>query len=227
MPFDLIDLLIYGIPLLIAIPFHEAAHGFVAWRCGDPTAKDLGRVTFNPFKHIDPFGTLLLPGLLIASSAPFVFGWAKPVPVDFNRLRNPRRDGVLVALAGPGINLALAIISVITLSVLIPDGLTPDTLPWWVKMLAFSVLINVVLAVFNMLPMLPLDGGRVLNGLLPPKIAEKHAKTERFGMALLILLIIVPPMLGSILGKEWNLIGTVLLPPVSWISDGLFQLVGL
>ena len=226
MPFDLIDLVVYGLPLLIAIPFHEAAHGFVAWRCGDPTARELGRVTFNPFKHIDPFGTLLLPGLLIASGAPFVFGWAKPVPVNFNRLRNRRRDSIMVALAGPGINLVLAILSVLVLSQLMPETM-PEAMPWWVRMLAFSVLINLVLVMFNMLPLLPLDGGRVLNGLLPPRIAEKHAKTERFGMAILILLIIVPPMLGSILHQELNLIGAILMPPVTWLADMLFRAAGL
>lgn len=138
MDIEPISFLIYGLPLLLAIPLHEAAHGFVAHRCGDPTAYALGRVTFNPFKHIDPLGTVALPVLLILAHAPFVFGWAKPVPVNFANLRRLRRDMVLVAIAGPATNLLLALISAVVLRYAAYD-LAADaaTAPWWGDMLVF------------------------------------------------------------------------------------------
>ncbi|MGB1539837.1 MAG: site-2 protease family protein [Rickettsiales bacterium] len=229
MPFDPLVLLIFGLPLLLAIPLHEAAHGFVAHRCGDPTAYALGRVTFNPLKHIDPLGTVILPIMLIISGAPFVFGWAKPVPVDFRRLKRPRRDSVLVAAAGPAVNLALAFISAIGVRYAMAEislDVGAESLPWWGEMCMFSLMLNVALAVFNMLPLLPLDGGRVLNGLLPPSLAHIHARTERWGFPLLIGILVIVPMLGMLFHQSWSLFQWILLPPILWLADFLLMLSG-
>ena len=156
---------VWVIPVLLAITLHEAAHGWVALRLGDDTAQRLGRVTLNPIKHVHPVGTILLPGALIALGAPFVFGFAKPVPVNPARLRRPRRDMVLVALAGPGMNVLLACLSALMLHV---APVFPAVMAeWWRITFTLGIVINLVLAIFNMLPVPPLDGGRVVHGLLP------------------------------------------------------------
>jgi Zn-dependent protease len=153
------------VPILIAITFHEAAHAFAAWRLGDDTAHRLGRVTFNRLKHVDPFGTILLPALLFLTKAPFLFGWAKPVPVAFGRLGSPRRDMAIVAIAGPLSNVILAFVSAALLRTV---PVLPETIaPWLVKTLYQSILLNLILAIFNMFPLLPLDGGRITLSLLP------------------------------------------------------------
>ena len=156
---------IWVLPVVTAITLHEAAHGWVAWKLGDDTARRSGRVSFNPARHVDPFGTLILPGILLAMQAPFLFGYAKPVPVDFARLRRPRRDMILVAAAGPGINVAMAYLAglLMYVTVLVPDVAAP----WLFQNLKNALLLNVVLAVFNLLPLPPLDGSRVVLGLLP------------------------------------------------------------
>jgi Zn-dependent protease len=203
------DALIYAasiwvIPLIIAITFHEAAHGYVARFFGDNTAWQFGRVTLNPFKHIDPIGTILLPALLFMTRSPFLFGYAKPVPVNFRALRNPRRDMVWVAAAGPGMNFALAILAALSFHLV---NYFPSTAGRWVaENLKNALLINVFLAIFNLLPLPPLDGGRIAVGLLPDRLAIPLARLEPYGLAILIGLIFILPILGAQLGIDLSVI---------------------
>jgi Zn-dependent protease len=216
---------VWLVPVVVAITLHEAAHGWVAERFGDPTARMLGRVTFNPIKHVDPVGTLLLPGLLLLFNAPFLFGYAKPVPVNFARLNHPKRDMIWVALAGPGTNIGLAIASALAIHVAL---LLPPTVgEWVVTNLANSVLINVVLAVFNMLPLPPLDGGRVLTGLLPRPYARRFAQLERYGLVILLGLLFLVPYVAQSLGYAFNPVAYVLLPPIDWLYNLILGLAGL
>jgi Zn-dependent protease len=195
---------IWVIPLLIAITFHEASHGYVARVCGDDTAWRLGRVSFNPFKHIDPFGTVLVPALLLLMRSPFLFGYAKPVPVNFRALRNPRRDSILVAAAGPVMNFALATLAALAFHFLI--YLPGRAAPWVAENLKNAVTINVVLAIFNLLPLPPLDGGRIAVGILPKALATPLARLEPYGMMILIGVLFILPLLGAQLGIDLNVV---------------------
>ncbi len=216
---------VWIVPVLIAITFHEAAHGWVAERLGDDTARRLGRVTFNPIRHIDKFGTIILPGLLLLMRAPFVFGWAKPVPVNFARLRHPKRDMIWVAAAGPAMNLCLALMSGWLMSLMV--RFAPWLGQWPFDNLKNAILINVVLAVFNMLPLPPLDGGRVLIGLLPPRLALGLARVERYGFLILIGILFLLPMLGDLLGLDLNIFARIMWPAITLVLFGLSYATGL
>jgi Zn-dependent protease len=192
------------IPLIVAITFHEAAHGFVAHLLGDDTAWRLGRVSFNPFKHIDPFGTIVLPALLLFTGSPFLFGYAKPVPVNFRALRHPRRDSILVAAAGPAMNLLLATLAALAFHMVVYTSGVAQVFIF--ENLKNALVLNVILAVFNLLPIPPLDGGRIIAGLLPSALARPFSRLEPYGLILLIGLLIVLPLLGEQLGLNLNLI---------------------
>lgn len=216
---------IWAVPVIVAITFHEAAHGYVAWRLGDDTAYRLGRVSFNPLKHIDRFGTILLPALLLVLRSPVLFGYAKPVPVNFARLDNPRRDMVWVAAAGPGTNLTLALVSTWLLRFL--DLLPPVIAEWAAHLLAASLLINVILAVFNMLPLPPLDGGRVAVGLLPDALARPLARLERWGFLIIIAALFILPMVGAQFGVNLNIFFWLVWMPSTFIINGIATITGV
>jgi len=216
------NILMLAIPVIIAITFHEAAHGYVALHFGDTTAKDEGRVTLNPLKHIDPFGTVLLPAVLYFTAG-FLFGYAKPVPVKFGNLRNPRWDMIWVAIAGPAMNILLAIASAILLMAF-TDGPNDDSPV--ARVLMASLALNAVLAVFNMLPLPPLDGSKVVAPFLPLALARPYLALEAFGMIILLLLIFIAPMLAQRSGIDFDLIGPLVLDPAEAIVRTILSVVG-
>ncbi len=206
------------IPLVIAIVFHEVAHGWTARLLGDPTAAQLGRLSLNPIKHVDPFGTIILPGMLKLAGLP-VFGWAKPVPVIKGRLRNPRRDMMIVAAAGPGSNLVMALIGAVALG-LVTRGFAGGAEPsLGVSFLAANllnfILLNIFLALFNLLPLPPFDGGHIVEGLLPAQAARKYAAMHSKALLIMILVLVVLPWIAPSL----NVVSWLVLPPVEWLSD--------
>ena len=218
------DLSVWVLPLVIAITFHEAAHGFVAHRLGDDTAYKLGRVSFNPLRHIDPFGTLIMPAILLMSHSPFLFGYAKPVPVNFRALRSPRIDMVLVAIAGPATNIALALFAAAAFHVV--EFLPESGAQWVADNLKNALVINVILAIFNMLPIPPLDGGRVAVGLLPRVLAEPLSRLEPFGMLILIGLLILLPLTGSQFGLNLDVISSILRTVTGYVIQLVLIVTG-
>ena len=211
------------IPILIAITFHEAAHAYAAWRLGDDTALRAGRVTFNPLKHVDAFGTIVVPALLLVAGSPFLFGWAKPVPVAFNRLTRPRRDMALVAVAGPLTNVMLAFASAMLLHLV---WLAPEpTSRWLAQTLYQSLVLNLVLAISNLLPIPPLDGSRILLSVMPGVLARPYAKPERFGLLILLGLVFVVPMAARQFGVDLNVVRWLVGLPVAYLTKMVLSLV--
>ncbi|HET7606012.1 MAG TPA: site-2 protease family protein [Sphingomicrobium sp.] len=220
----LYQIAVWLVPLVIAIVFHEVAHGLVARQLGDPTAEAKGRLSLNPVRHIDPFGTVVLPMLLAISHAP-VFGWAKPVPVNYARLRNPRRDMVLVALAGPGMNLLLALAGTALLAVTIAfaDGARSGAAAFVAANASNFVLINIFLAVFNLLPVPPFDGGHVVEGLLPPPLATTFRRIGRYSLVVLLVLLLVLPAISP----KADVVGRLVSPVVGHIARMFLGIFGI
>jgi Zn-dependent protease len=210
----LIKILVYAIPVIFAITLHEAAHGYVARHFGDSTAWMLGRVSLNPIRHIDPIGTIVLPLVTVLLSG-FMFGWAKPVPVNFSNLRHPKRDSLWVAAAGPGSNLVQALLwallALVLMKVVSPTGLAGG---FWLAVAEAGVVVNVVFAILNLFPLLPLDGGRILTSLLPDRLGYAYSRLEPYGMIILIVLIVtgalgwlLGPLVGGTLALIYSLFG--------------------
>ena len=217
------QLAVWLVPLVIAIVFHEVAHGLVARQLGDPTAQQRGRLSLNPIRHVDPIGTVVLPLILAISHAP-VFGWAKPVPVNYARLRNPRRDMVLVALAGPGMNFLLALIGAALLAATISLSSVQDSAGAFIAANALNfIFINIFLGVFNLLPVPPFDGGHVVEGLLPPDLARQFHKIGRFSLLVLILLLLVLPAISP----SANVVGRIVSPLVERIALAILGIFGI
>ena len=220
---------VWALPLLLAITMHEAAHGFVAMRLGDDTAYRQGRVSINPLRHIDPFGTILLPALLLLVTVPFgrpfALGYAKPVPVAFGRLRDPRWGSMLVAAAGPGANILLAIAAGLLAHTLpyLPAGVAP----WAAANLKNMIWINAILAVFNMIPVPPLDGGRILVALLPFRLARHLSRLEGKGILLIVGLLFLLPMLGNQIGLDLDILTPVIVAGASAVTSAVAFITGL
>ena len=211
----LIKILIFAPSMILAITLHEAAHGYVAKHFGDKTAYMLGRVTLNPIKHIDPIGTIVVPLLIgFATNWQFLFGWARPVPVNFNNLRHPKRDMLWVAAAGPVSNMIQAAIWAL-LALILMSVPANSVATYWFSVAEAGILVNVVFAILNLFPILPLDGGRILASVLPNKLSYAYQGTERYGMIILIVLIVT------------GILGRVLSPLVVVTLVGIYKLFGL
>jgi len=213
------------LPMIFAIVFHEVAHGWMARALGDPTAAEMKRLTLNPLRHVDLFGTIILPGFLKLVGAP-VFGWAKPVPVDYRRLRNPRLGMMAVAAAGPGSNLILALIAAVAMGLLARGfaGSTGEASLFWLFIAANLqnfLLINIFLALFNLLPIPPFDGSHIVEGLLPRRAAMAYARLRPYGFPLLFILLLVLPWAFPGLG----IVERIVVPPVEWVHDLYIGLV--
>ncbi len=215
---------IWALPLLLAITLHEAAHAFAAKRLGDPTAQELGRMSLNPLRHVDPFGTVVLPLLLLILQTGFVFGYAKPVPVNAARLRDPRWGMALVALAGPGSNLLQALIAAILLVFAMNQGLAQGE--FLSSLLIVAVYINCLLAILNMLPIPPLDGGRVLVALLPPEAGAALARYSRQGILVLLALFFLLPLVSRELELGIDPLNFFITDPARWLTHSLLSVAG-
>ena len=218
----ILKITVWALPLIFAVTLHEAAHGYAALALGDDTARRLGRLSLNPLRHVDPFGTLVLPGLLLAFGG-VVFGWAKPVPVNFSKLKGHGLGMVAVAAAGPAANLVLATVAV-ALAGLVP--LVPGGSQDWLRAnLSNALYINLLLAVFNLIPVLPLDGGRVVAGLLPRALAARWARLERFGLLIVLVALFLLPTLGQMIGVPLDLFAWLVKGPVSWLASLILRIV--
>lgn len=208
----IVSIAIYAIPAVFAITLHEAGHAYAAKFFGDKTAWMLGRMSLNPAKHIDMLGTIVVP--IVTSFTGFIFGWAKPVPVNFANLHNPKRDMLWVAAAGPGANLAMALAWVLVAKVLLTAGGSGIAYEYWIRVADAGIKVNVMLAVLNLFPLLPLDGGRILMSVLPNRLAYPYSRLEPYGMVILILLIVsgalwwmIGPVMGALLNNLYALLG--------------------
>jgi Zn-dependent protease len=220
----LTQLVLFAIPVIFAVTFHEAAHGFAALYFGDDTAKRAGRLTLNPIRHIDLFGTVILPLLLIVTNAGFIFGYAKPVPVNFAALKNPRWDMIWVAAAGPAMNIALAVASGLLLHG--AELLEPESAALVGNVLLLSIQLNFMLAIFNMLPLPPLDGSKVLAAFLPSGLMRSYLNFGRYGMTILLLLLIVVPLLSAQSGIDFDIFGWLVQRPADAATRMLLDLIG-
>ena len=206
-------LFVYVIPIIFAITVHEVAHGWVASQFGDQTAKSLGRLTLNPIKHIDPVGTIVVPAIMYFASG-FIFGWAKPVPVNWRNLGHPRRDMALVALAGPAANFLMLLFWAILAKVILLLGSEPNYLTQLIfSMCGIGIIINIVLMILNLFPLLPLDGGRVLTAMLPRNLAITFSRLEPYGLIILVLLLVS--------GILWK----ILMPAIGVLKTLTYQLI--
>jgi Zn-dependent protease len=217
----LLDAAALIVPLILAIVFHEVSHGWTALALGDPTAQEQRRLSLNPLRHVDPFGTVILPGFLALAGAP-IFGWAKPVPVNRWRLRDPRRGMMVVAAAGPGSNLVLAAVGAVLLGLVVRFAGSADSavLEFIAKNFSNFIMINVFLALFNLLPIPPFDGSHIVEGLLPRGLAEGYARLRPYGFPLLIVLLLVVPYFFP----QWGIVGRLVVPPVMWATGHYFAL---